>query len=247
MQEREDEYSGLQYEIYKTVTNLYATREAALKAKKSYAENLANIAHQIKTPLTAADLSLQLMESNAPNPYIQPVRRQAERLNRLEAALLTLSRIDAGALELKSSAVDVYTVDVYKRQDPDTHDSWYQGDLGVSGQGGDSTRNTGRVWTDKSVYTEDVTLTSQGGEATFTIENDEGTALVGLSALSSAANISGQTTINQPLDIVLVLDRSGSMAENMDSYSYSPTYNIRNNGNYYVMDDDCLLYTSRCV
>lgn len=110
VQEREDEYSGLQDEIYKTVTNLYATREAALKAKKSYAENLANIAHQLKTPLTAADLSLQLMESNAPNPYIQPVRRQAERLNRLEEALLTLSRIDAGALELKSSAVDVYTV-----------------------------------------------------------------------------------------------------------------------------------------
>lgn len=99
--------------------------------------------------------------------------------------------------------------------DPDTHDAWYSGENGVSSgdNAGDSTRNTGRIWTDKSVYTSDVQLTSQSGETTFNIENDEGTALVGLSALSSAANISGQTTINQPLDIVLVLDVSGSMTQ----------------------------------
>lgn len=99
--------------------------------------------------------------------------------------------------------------------DPDTHDDWYSGENGVSSgdNAGDSTRNTGRIWTDKSVYTSDVQLTSQSGETTFEIKNDEGTALVGLSALSSAANISGQTTINQPLDIVLVLDRSGSMTQ----------------------------------
>ena len=110
VQTREDEYSGLQDEIYKTVTKLYVTREEALKAKKSFADNLANIAHQLKTPLTAADLSLQLMERNAGNPYIEPVRRQIGRLNRLEEALLTLSKIDAGTLELKRESVDVYTV-----------------------------------------------------------------------------------------------------------------------------------------
>lgn len=109
VQEKEDEYSGLQDEIYKTVTNLYVTREDALKARKSFADNLANIAHQLKTPLTAADLSLQMMEDCAPNPYIRPVRKQMEQLNRLEEALLTLSKIDAGTLELKKASVDVYT------------------------------------------------------------------------------------------------------------------------------------------
>lgn len=113
VQEREDEYSALQDEIYKTVTNLYVTREEAVGARKSFADNLANIAHQLKTPLTAADLSLQLMEKNVPDScsiYTGSVRRQIERLGRLEEALLTLSKIDAGTLELRKDAVDVYTV-----------------------------------------------------------------------------------------------------------------------------------------
>ena len=105
--------------------------------------------------------------------------------------------------------------------DPSTNDSWFNAGTGVTTQGGDSTKNTGRVWTDKSVYSGDAELKNEGGEPTFTVQNDEGTALVELSALSSAANISGQTTINQPLDIVLVLDRSGSMN---DDYLYSYSY-----------------------
>ena len=124
--------------------------------------------------------------------------------------------------------------------DPDTHDSWFSGEDGVStgDNANDSTRNTGRIWTDKSVYTENVTLSSQSGEETFTIENDEGTALVGLSALSSAANISGQTTINRPLDIVLVLDVSGSMDDQLVSYSYNPTYSVNERGTYFVQNED---------
>lgn len=54
IQAKEDEYSHLQDEIYKTVTMLYQTRETAVAAKKNFAENLANIAHQLKTPITAA-------------------------------------------------------------------------------------------------------------------------------------------------------------------------------------------------
>lgn len=129
--------------------------------------------------------------------------------------------------------------------DPDTHDDWYSGENGIStgDNSGDSTRNTGRIWTDKSVYTSNVELTSASGENTFTIENDEGTALVGLSALSSAANISGQTTINQPLDIVLVLDVSGSMDNNLSSgWVYGATYDIRESGwdapTYYVQNEN---------
>ena len=173
------------------------------------------------------------MQSKRP---IKKGRRRQRRFGKLLSAAIAVVLVAAmGAGLFLNSGMQVSAAGLWTA-DPDTHDSWYQGDLGVSGQGGDSTRNTGRVWTDKSVYTEDVTLTSQGGEATFTIENDEGTALVGLSALSSAANISGQTTINQPLDIVLVLDRSGSMAENMVSYNYSPIYSLNNNRTYYISD-----------
>lgn len=106
----EDEFSHLQDEIYKTVTSLYATREAAIKARERFADHLADIAHQLKTPLTAAFLSLQLMEKSASNPYIKTLQNQLGRLNRLEEALLTLSRIDSGTLKLEHSDVDVYTV-----------------------------------------------------------------------------------------------------------------------------------------
>lgn len=81
----------------------------------------------------------------------------------------------------------------------------------------DSTKNVGRIWTDKSVSADDVTLTSQDEDSvTATIKKRAGSDfLVGLSALSSTAKITGQTTV--PLDIVLVLDVSGSMDDPMGS------------------------------
>lgn len=78
-----------------------------------------------------------------------------------------------------------------------------------------STKNVGRIWTDKSVSTGNVTLSNKVGESakeSATIEKgSESDFLVGLSALSSTAKIMGQTTV--PLDIVLVLDVSGSMKD----------------------------------
>ncbi len=109
IQMKEDEYSHLQDEIYKTVTMLYQTREAAVAARKNYAENLANIAHQLKTPITAAFLSLQLMEKEIPGTYAEQVKQQLKRLNSLEESLLMLSKIDAGTLPLKREKVDLYT------------------------------------------------------------------------------------------------------------------------------------------
>ena len=109
IQTQEDDFSGLQDEIYKTVTTLYQTREAAVSAKKNFAENLANIAHQLKTPITAAFLSLQLMKKETANECADRIEKQLERLNRLEESLLMLSKIDAGTLLLKHEKVDLYT------------------------------------------------------------------------------------------------------------------------------------------
>ena len=73
------------------------------------------------------------------------------------------------------------------------------------------------VWTDKSVFTEDAEFT-QGPLAGQPIDIDgDHDFLVGLSALSSTSNLSSTTHTSQPLDIVLVLDDSGSMAYNIDS------------------------------
>ncbi len=108
--EEEDEFSSLQDEIHKTVGHLYTMRENAEKARENFRENLINIAHQIKTPLTAALLTLQIMEKKEPGRYTEAIGRQLRRLNRLEEELMLLSTIDSGTLTLRREPVDVYTV-----------------------------------------------------------------------------------------------------------------------------------------
>ena len=73
----------------------------------------------------------------------------------------------------------------------------------------DSTKNVGRIWTDKSVSKGNIVLMKSEEDSKTITKNKDSDFLVGLSALSSTAKIMGQTTV--PLDIVLVLDVSGSM------------------------------------
>lgn len=110
LQAGEDEFSKLQDEIYKTVIELYQTRDAALKAKNNFTENLYNIAHQIKTPITSISLSVQMMHENPSPKHLEQIRRQLFRLTHLEEALLLLSRIDSGTLILEQEEVDIFTV-----------------------------------------------------------------------------------------------------------------------------------------
>ena len=60
----DDEFSKLQDEIYKTVTELYQTREEALTARNNFTENLSNIAHQLKTPITSISLTVQMAKEH---------------------------------------------------------------------------------------------------------------------------------------------------------------------------------------
>ena len=117
----EDIFSKLEDEIYKTVTFLYQTKDAAVQAKNDFAENLSNIAHQIKTPITAISLSLQtLSEIPMKNEYekekmkkmekMEQIKKQLTRLIHLEESLLVLSRLDAGTLMFQKEEVDVFTV-----------------------------------------------------------------------------------------------------------------------------------------
>lgn len=106
----EDEFSKLEDEIYKTVTFLYQTRDNAVRAKNAFAENLSNIAHQIKTPITAISLSVQTAKGKDNGKYPEQIQKQLSRLTRLEEALLVLSRLDAGTLLLKRENTDVFTV-----------------------------------------------------------------------------------------------------------------------------------------
>lgn len=100
---KEDSFSLLQDEIYKTVTEMKTAKDKAVNERKEYADSLANIAHQIKTPVTAISLTAQT-ENN------ENLKKQADRLSRLVDSLLYISKIDAGVLNLKQDTVDVYTM-----------------------------------------------------------------------------------------------------------------------------------------
>ncbi len=106
----EDEFSKLEDEIYKTVTFLYQTKEQAVQAKNDFAENLSNIAHQIKTPITAMSLSVQRMRPGFDGKTLDQMEKQLARLTCLEEALLVLSRLDAGTLSLQKEETDVFTL-----------------------------------------------------------------------------------------------------------------------------------------
>ena len=75
-----------------------------------------------------------------------------------------------------------------------------------------STQNVGRIWTDKTVSAEDIVLTGAGGDKI--IPKEKGSDfLTAFSAISSTSNL--RETATTPLDIVLVLDASGSMDDPM--------------------------------
>ena len=109
IQTKEDEFSHLEDEIYKTVTTLRQMKEMAVIEKENFADNLANIAHQLKTKITALSLSLQLYKQSQEKKYIIQIENNLERLIWLEEMLLTISKIDAGVLRLECSSVDIYT------------------------------------------------------------------------------------------------------------------------------------------
>lgn len=110
LESSDDEFSKLQDEIYKTVTELYQTREEALTARNNFAENLSNIAHQLKTPITSISLTVQMAKEHLGNARTAEIERQINRLTHLEEALLLLSRIDAGTLAFDRKPTDVFTI-----------------------------------------------------------------------------------------------------------------------------------------
>lgn len=84
--------------------------------------------------------------------------------------------------------------------DPDTRSRW---EIWAAGHSGNkvTTQHVGRIWTDKTVKATD--------------ENEESDFLTTLSAMSSTSN--STVTVTTPLDIVMVLDASGSMDDEMGS------------------------------
>lgn len=111
---REDAFSILEDEIYKTVGELRRTKEEACRERQNLADNLADIAHQLKTPIASMSLMVQLLqqegEIQGTREYLERLENQIFRMEYLVASLLTLSRLDAGTLELEQKSLDAASV-----------------------------------------------------------------------------------------------------------------------------------------
>lgn len=89
--------------------------------------------------------------------------------------------------------------------DPSSMNDW----AAILGGETPNTANIGRIWTDKTVSAD--TITTSSGSV---INRGDSAFITALSALSSTSNVKSSSTT--PLDIVLVLDASGSMDDSMD-------------------------------
>lgn len=103
--------------------------------------------------------------------------------------------------------------------DPDTSGRW---EIWAAGHGGNkvTTQNVGRIWTDKTVKA--------------TEENEESDFLTTLSAMSSTSN--STVTVTTPLDIVMVLDASGSMDRAMGDTDNTKRITALKNAAYSFID-----------
>ncbi len=138
------------------------------------------------------------------------------------------------ALGIQTQAADEPT----KIADASTQDIW--SDIVNSNQ---STKYLGRVWTDKTVSATGVSLEYKLSNDSVAPEHiqlqmaDNADFQTVLSAVSSTASYMKTEYAQLPLDIVLVLDVSGSMANNY-IYTYTAASAPYSSwGTYYVLDD----------
>lgn len=111
----QDDFSILEDGIYKLFLELVESRERNEDLYKEQAKNLEDIAHQIKTPITAISFKLDNMDME--KEAFLSLKRQVDRLNSLTDILLKLSSLDANINFMKretfllEEAVD-YSLDI---------------------------------------------------------------------------------------------------------------------------------------
>ena len=120
-----------------------------------------------------------------------------------------------------TTAQDTVATQAYEEKvsDPNTFNAWYDTQAY-------NTATTGRIWADKTVDTDSIVFDKREALNGKSIAmSPDADFQVALSALSSTSNTSGYTAV--PLDIVLVLDVSGSMAEDFGTGSQTKLASLK--------------------
>jgi signal transduction histidine kinase len=107
----EGSFSLLKNDLYKVTVRLREQAELLQKDKTALSNLIADISHQIKTPLTSLGVLADLLVEDPPeadrSAFVERLRAQLGRIQWLTGALLKLARLDAGTAVFKSEQVDV--------------------------------------------------------------------------------------------------------------------------------------------
>ena len=117
----QDDFSILEDKIYKIFIELVEARERLEINSKKQIQNLEDIAHQIKTPITSMFFDLDMINKDEDNKKeIEGLELQLERLNSLSDILLKLSSLDANVDKMEKNEVLIseiieYALDILRK------------------------------------------------------------------------------------------------------------------------------------
>lgn len=108
----EGELGVLQSELYKMTVRLREQQQALLDDKIFLADSIADISHQIRTPLTSINLIVSLLDDpelpeQAREQYMRELYVLLSRIDWLITALLKMSKLDAGTIQLQSRSMSL--------------------------------------------------------------------------------------------------------------------------------------------
>ena len=107
----EDELSILKNELYKVTIKLKEDAENSKQAKKDLKDTLADISHQLKTPITSILIILDNiidnpdMDKNTKEDFIRDIKRELLNMNFLALNLLKLSKLDSNTVHFLKKEV----------------------------------------------------------------------------------------------------------------------------------------------
>ena len=109
----DDELSGLKNEVYKLTVFFREQAECASANRRALADSVADISHQLKTPLTSVRVLLdnlsgnEDMDTDTRHRFLEEISAQISSVTWLVTTLLKLSRLDAGVVELEEKPLQL--------------------------------------------------------------------------------------------------------------------------------------------